>query len=573
LLSCAASKDLLDIDVRALCQDRSGALWIGTDGYGLYRARGSTLDHFTVTNGMVSDIVWAILEDAEGALWSGGDSGLQRFCHGEFHRFTRREGLPYDDVNQILEDDSGNLWISSDYGIYRVSKLALDDVAQGRKAAVSAIAYAAADGLPSVETNGRKSQPAGCKTQDGRLWFPTTRGVVAFDPRNLPDNPHPPRSIIEQIRADGQIIFHTGPPLADAETEPRDAPSRQAERFATLDRELQLPPGSVHVLEIQYSANTFIEADKLRFQYRLDGLDKDWIAAGTRRFAHYANLKPGHYRFRVFAVSKYGVSSAAATSFAFYIQPHFYQRTAFYALGLSVVALAGFGFYRWRLRYLRQIHRLQQQRALAEDRARIARDLHDGLGGSLSQLTLLAAQTEALLANRQIAAHGLRRLSTTAQETARHLKEIIWLNHPGNDSLDGLVSRICQYAEDSLQVAGIRCQFDVAAELPEVVLAPQVRHHLYFAAREILHNAARHAQARQISVAADATHGTFTLSIEDDGQGFTPGAVTTKGHGLNNIEHRIRAIEGSLHFDSQLGKGTRCIIQFPLSNSRNDAAP
>jgi len=572
LVSCPVAKDLVDIDVRALCQDRSGALWIGTAGNGLYRTRGSALEHFTVTNGLISDVIWAMFEDAEGAIWSGGDSGLQRFSNGKFQTFTRREGLPYDDVNQILEDHSGNLWISSDYGIYRISKQMLDDVAEGRQRSVSTVAYGAADGLPSLETNGRKSQPAGCKTMDGWLWFPTTRGVVAFDPRALPDNPEPPRGIIEQIRANGQMIFHNGPPLAEAENEPRSGQPRLAKRFAALDRELRLAPGTAHVLEIQYSASTFIEADKVTFQYRLDGLDRDWVRAGTRRFAHYANLKPGHYRFRVLATSKYGVAASAPTSFGFYIQPHFYQRSAFYALGASVMVVAGLLFYRWRLRYLRQIHRLEQDRALAEDRARIARDLHDSLGAQLTNLTILADTSAHRADLSQNIDSRFRRLSQLARETALQLREIIWANHPGDESLEGLINRICQYAQQTLGAAGISCQFEIPSVLPAEPLNIHARHHLYLAVKEILHNALKHAAATGVCIYAAVKRDRLHLTVQDNGRGFagtsrvekSKGLFPNSGHGLENIRRRIKSLGGDLLVTSDPGEGASFQMSVPL---------
>jgi len=574
LVPCAVAKDLVDIDVRALWQDRSGALWIGTDGKGLYRARGSTLEHFSVTNGLASDIIWTIFEDAEGALWSGGDSGLQRFRDGKFQRFTRREGLPYDDVNQVLEDDAGNLWISSDYGIYRVGKRALEDVALGRQPSVSAVAYAAADGLPSVETNGRKSQPAGCKTRDGRLWFPTTKGVVVFEPKDLPDNPHPPRVLVEQIRANGEVIFHNGPSLADEEIEPRHPQSPQGERFAALNRGLRLAPGSAHVLEIQYSANTFVEADKVSFKHRLDGLDEDWVPAGARRFAHYANLRPGHYRFRVLATSKYGLSSAEAASFTFYIQPHFHQRKAFYAGCTGAVALAGFALFRWRLRYMRKIHRLEQERALAEDRARIARDLHDGLGAQLTNLSILADTTAQRADATQTIDTRFRKLSQLARETALQLKEIIWANHPGDESLEGLISRICQYAQQTLGAAGISCQFEIPSALPPEPLNIQARHHLYLAVKEILHNTLKHAGATGVCIYGALKHDKLHLTIQDNGSGFASASEFKKsnglfpngGRGLENIRRRIQSLGGDLLVTSDPGEGVCFQMSVPLQS-------
>lgn len=564
----ACPEPLMNVDVRALWQDRLGALWIGSYGRGLFRAVGERFEHFSTTNGLASDSVWAFHEDSKGALWFGSDRGLHRYRAGRFAHFTRREGLPHDEVNHILEDDSSNLWISSDHGIYRLDKQQLEAVAAGQQSSVHSVVYDTGDGLLSAETNGQKSQPAGCKTRDGRLWFPTTRGVVVFDPKNLPDNPNPPRVVIEEIRADGQSIFHNGPSVRDASSTPRGPSFAGVKRFATLDSELRLAPGSAHVLEIQYAANTFIEADKVGFKYRLDGLDRDWIEAGHRRFAHYANLKPGHYRFRLMAVNKYGVAAKEPSGFAFYLRPHFYQTKVFYALWILAVGLSALILYRWRLGYLRRIHRLEQERVLAEDRARIAKDLHDGLGAQLTNLSILADISEDRAT--AVGSHEtrFRKLSQLARETALQLREIIWTNHPGDESLEGLVSRICQYAQQSLDVADIRCCFEIAADLPPGPLNGQARHHLYLTAKEILHNILKHASATEVRIRARILDGSLEMVIEDNGNGFISPPTGQKfpngGYGLQNMRRRIESLNGTLSMTSEPGRGVRLVISVPL---------
>lgn len=562
---------LAGVDVRALLQDRSGRLWIGTHGQGLFCREGESVTNFSVANGLASDLVWALHEDAQGTLWFGGDRGLQRYANGTFSIFTRHQGLFDDGVNHILEDDFGNLWVSCDRGIYRVSKRQLEEVASGRRATVSCVSYGAADGLLSIETNGQKSQPAGCKTADGRLWFPTTKGVAVFDPANLPDNRGAPQPAIEHIRADGQTIFRDGPRAVD----PVQLPERERARsqtFSTLGYELRLAPGSAHVLEIQYTANTFVDAERVRYKYRLDGLDRDWIDAGYRRIAQYANLKPGKYRFRVMAVSKYGVESEGPASFAFHLQPHYYQTRVFYALGGGVLLAGVLGVYRWRLGYVRRIHQLEQQRAVADDRARIARDLHDGLGAQLTNLSLLAAASEARAAAVDGHETRFRELSRIARETALQLREIIWANHPGDDTLEGLASRVCDYAQQWLRAAEIRCRFEIAPDLPADPLSVQARHHLYLTAKESLHNTLKHASATEVRICFRVSREELEMVIEDNGAGFTsapengPAKPLNGGCGLQNMRRRIETLKGILALTSKPGCGVRLQINVPLRN-------
>lgn len=281
-------------EVRALLEDRAGDLWIGTLGGGLSRFHDGKFTTLTTTNGLTSNNVWALHEDADGAFWIGTENGLNRLKDGRLAAFTTREGLPANGVNCILEDDSGRLWISHDHGIYSVRKQQLDDVAASKATSVRAVRYDESDGLPTTETNGQKSNPAGCKTRDGRLWFPTTKGVAVIDPMKAILDEVPPLTVVEQIRANGQVIFANGP---EAESKVPSPKSQVAARWRSSSQPsisgYQLPPGSARVLEFRYTANTFVAPEKARFKHRLLGLDAHWIDAGPRREAYFADLHPG----------------------------------------------------------------------------------------------------------------------------------------------------------------------------------------------------------------------------------------------------------------------------------------
>ncbi len=419
-------------DVRALVEDKAGNLWIGTAGGGVQSYRDGKFTTFTTTNGLSSNFVWAFHEDADGALWIGTEHGLNRFEKGRFTAFTTREGLPADLVNEILEDDFGNLWVSHDLGIYRVYKQDLNAVAAGRAKSVRAVRFDESDGLPSIETNGQKSQPAGCKTRDGRLWFPTTKGVVVIDPKLCDLDQIQPKTVVEQVRADGEIIFNNarldcarfGVPHSGGigQGPPKDgAPSWRAVAPASRQR----ARAGVSITRLLF----FTAPEKTAFRYRLRGAEDPWIDAGTRREAYFTRLRPGEYDFEVMAASHRGVWSEKSAGFAFYIQPFYYQTWWFYlGCGLVTTCLVA-GIIIWRIRELRKLHRLEQQSAITDERTRIAKDLHDGLGADLTRLALLAD----LAGGESVAGTGehLQKLSRSSREAALVLKEMIWIAQPG----------------------------------------------------------------------------------------------------------------------------------------------
>ena len=261
------SRDGLPGDtVRVLIDTRDG-LWIGVYG-GLARWKDGKFTSWTDRDGMPGSTVRALYEDRQGVLWIGTyDSGLGRFQDGRFTRYTTRDGLFNDGVFQILEDSRGNLWMSSNRGISRVRKQELDDVAAGRRRSISSVAYGKADGMANVECNGGL-WPAGYRSHDGRLWFPTQDGAAVIDPDSITDQRNPPRVVIESLQIDREAVIASR----------MSAPVRIGPEWQNL--------------EIQYTGLSFSDPEHMRFRYKLAGLDHDWVEAGTRRtavlFAHAA---------------------------------------------------------------------------------------------------------------------------------------------------------------------------------------------------------------------------------------------------------------------------------------------
>src|SRR2546427_7219066 len=207
------------------------------------------------------------------------DGGLGRFKDGKFTRYTANEELSNNGAFQILEDGRSNLWMSSNHGIYHVSKKELDECADGKRTSVTSVAYGKSDGMLNVECNGGR-WPAGIKTRNGRLWFPTQDGVAVIDPDAVPVNPQPPPVMIESFLLDRVPV--------------------------ALDSEVRIQPNQEN-FEIQYTALSYIGSEDLRFKYKLEGLDREWVDARTRRTAYYSHVRPGSYTFKMIAGNKDGV--------------------------------------------------------------------------------------------------------------------------------------------------------------------------------------------------------------------------------------------------------------------------
>jgi ligand-binding sensor domain-containing protein len=252
-----AKDGLASDDVRVIIDGRAGNLWIGGYG-GLTSLAHGKFERWTQADGLPSDTVRCLYEDDDGVLWIGTyDGGLGRLQNGKLTRYTVREGLFHNGVFQILEDSHGYLWMSCNRGISRVSKSDLNDFAAGKRPAVSAIAYGKSDGMRNAECNGGLS-PAGIRTRNGELWFPTQDGVAIVDPGRVTVNFRPPPVVIESITVD-----HEPTEVGNA---------------------VRIPPGRQN-LEIQYTAPSLLNSDQIKFKYKMESLDRDWVEAGTRRTA------------------------------------------------------------------------------------------------------------------------------------------------------------------------------------------------------------------------------------------------------------------------------------------------
>jgi ligand-binding sensor domain-containing protein/signal transduction histidine kinase len=332
-------------NVRAILEDQTKNLWIGTIG-GLSCLKEGKFKNFTVAQGLSDNGVLSLCEDDDKNLWIGTEAGnLNRLKDGKITTYRKENGLLNEEAFEILDDGLGSLWIASLNGISTVTKKSIADFDRGLTKTLACTLYGKDDGLVSIQCNG-VSKPAAWKSKDGRLWFATTKGVAVIDPSsNLKRNDILPTVVVEALIVDKQSI-----------------PQAQ---LANLP--LELTPGR-RELEFHYSALSLQLSEKNRFKYQLQGVDADWVDAGTRRVAYYNNISPGTYTFKVIACNNDGLWNETGASLSLHLKPHFYETRWFYALCIIASGVGVVGVYRLNVRRLRRHQKALE--ALVEDRTK-----------------------------------------------------------------------------------------------------------------------------------------------------------------------------------------------------------
>ena len=519
--------------IGAIYEDSNGNLWVGTLG-GLNKIKDGKFQTFTTRDGLSSNTVISLYEDASGDLWIGTNGGgLNRLRGGRFVSFIHRNTLTADIIYRILEDKQQNLWCSSNKGIFRINKLELERVANSANDTATPVFYGPADGTLTRECSGG-GHPAGWKTSDGRMWFATIKGLAVIDPENIPLNTSPPPIAIEQFVVDNQSLPLTQKPTLSSNT------SR---------------------LDFYYTALSFIAPENVRFKYKLEGFDDNWIDGGARRTASYTNLQPGNYQFRVIAANNDGVWNEVGAAVEFYIQPRFYQTYWFYALCILLTGLAAWQLYRMRVRRM-----ALQFRAVLAERNRIAREIHDNLAQDILGISVQLELVARLMPAASEAAKGpLDRARILVRNSMTEARRYVWDLRSQELHKKDLPAALRDTSRRLTAENNVESVVEVTG--PVRPLPPPVETNLLRIGQEAINNAVKHAQANRIDVRLNFDTRSVRLSILDDGRGFDPGAQVADGHfGLIGIRERTEQIGGVLTIDSENQRGTRIAVDVPLED-------
>ncbi len=540
---------LIHPQIRAIAEGTKGQIWVATAFGWLYCLEHGQLRHYGKADGLESDLLVGLLAETNGVVWIAAyDKGIIRYQNGRFTTIGSREGLAANTVSHLLENPQGVLWLASERGLMRLQKKELDRYQEGQEEWLSCLLLTEADGMFSRFCSGG-TQPAMARDAAGCLWVPNMKAVAVVDPQGL--LPLPAKSgklSVESLDVNGQSY-----PL------PVNGP-------------LRLPTGKTQI-EIHYAFPNLSAPENLRFRYKLEGWDRDWIDAGNARTARYMGLPAGKYRFLCRVLGRDGEWCSAETPLLLNVVPPIWQSRWFQsAAGLGVAGLVGsLALLAARRRARAELVRLEREHALERERARIARDIHDELGAGLAQIGLLA---DLGVGNPDDAREVQRNFTDIAQRsrsTVAALDEIVWAINPSNDNLPRLADYLCRLAEECFERSTIRCHKELPAQLPVVVIHAEARHHLTLAVKEALANTLKHSRATEVWLRLDWTAPELALEVKDNGCGFEPTQVAGDGNGLRNQQDRLRRIGGELVLKSAPGQGTS--ISFRLKLDASGACP
>ncbi|MDQ8189764.1 ligand-binding sensor domain-containing protein [Roseibacillus persicicus] len=570
--------------VNAIYQDLDGILWMGGQT-GLARAIGRQLDRVGLERGYPGGEVTVMSGGVEGELWVGTaqgfvlqyhegrlrtigspsellfrhvssilvesntrvwvttlGSGLFLYDGKKWHHFGEDQGLPNARLTHIIDDDLGHFWFGSTGGILRASRADLLNRTTQPDAPIHWLVMNRSDGLPTSECVGGHN-PAGWRFKDDSIWFPTTLGVVRVDPSLTKVNRTPPPIYLQSVDVDG-------------------TPTKIENGRIDLSPENNL-------LEISYQGLDFSAPEKLTYRTRLLGFEENWSEMGNERSRTFSAIPPGKYTFQVSAMNGDGVLSAKPAIVRIEKHPHFWQTGWFIAqLWLFVILLAGgIGGVLARIRLKRRIQKLNIHNARETERSRIARDLHDDLGASLTEISLLAGLGAEQAAGSEFQSQ-LDDLSSRCRATAQALDEIVWAVNPREDSLGSLIDYLGGFATEFLERAGINLRLRIPANLPDHPLDTTYRHSIFLCAREAFNNIVKHSEAETAWLHVTLEEGVLEIFIEDDGKGIHPDEPG-QGQGLQNFKARMKACGGQFDRRNRPSGGTVVRFSIPLPNRSN----
>jgi ligand-binding sensor domain-containing protein/signal transduction histidine kinase len=555
--------------ISAICEDKQGNLWVGGDGLKKYDRRKGQLSFYMPQldnpNSLSHRAVTTIYEDRKGRLWIGTQNGLNQF-DGASETFTRYlndpanpHSLGHNYVKTFFEDQAGNLWIGTTDGL---NKLDLTTETFTR--------YYEKDGLPNTFIYGVLGD------DHGNLWMSTNKGLSKFNPvtkkfRNydLKDGLqsyefntgayHRSKRTGEMFFGgiNGINIFHPDsvkddpyvPPIVLTDFKKLDLPVELDGDVAELE-EIKIAYQD-NVFSFEFAALDFTHPEKNQYAYMLEGVDRDWVHCGTRRFARYTNLDPGRYTFKVKGTNHDGVWNERGASLKIIIVPPFWMTWWFRTLAAVVVL----GAFAGAVRYF-SLAKLRRRLELEKERTRISKDMHDEIGAGLTKVAILSELAQRDCAHPEKLETHLQKISETAHELVDNISEIIWAINPQNNAFDNLAVYLRKYAAHYFEMTPVRYRLDFPEAAPGYPISAEFRRHIFMVVKEAIHNIVKHAKATEVEMQMVSYDHTLEIQIHDNGRGFSPETVNGGGNGLRNMSKRMAEVGGKFEIQSQPSQGT-----------------
>jgi signal transduction histidine kinase/ligand-binding sensor domain-containing protein len=555
--------------LRTMVEDSNGAIWTGSSRGYLLHVEGDTAKQVPIPNLGTASSIRCLMAGDDGSIWIGhAGSGVARVKDGHYARVGTENGLFDDYVSQIIADDHGWIWFGSDRGIFKVWKAELEAVLDGRADRVSSILFGLDEGVANLQAISGRS-PEVARSGDGRLWMPTHSGLAVVDPHRQASARVTPQIILEKVILDGHVLAQYKNILPTWEQRGSETADLQ-----NTQNELRLPP-DYRRLEIEFTALSFSGLENLHFRYRLSGLDRDWLEARTDRNASYSRLSYGDYHFEVQVRTAETGWNASGPALTITVLPYFWQRWWFITVMVMLLLVSAGGSVRYfeKRRLQRKLAQIERERAVERERARIAKDIHDDLGASLTRITMLSQSGMNKAESIKPTTTELSRIYDTARSMTNAMDEIVWAINPSNDTLESLAAYFAEFVQEFLAPAGLQFRLDIPLALPRWTISSEIRHNLFLAFKEALNNVVKHSHATEVIVALEIRGNSFILSVQDNGSGFDGDTVLAgdyasrrHGNGLTNMRRRLEELHGQCTIDSRPGSGTRVAFEVKLES-------
>jgi signal transduction histidine kinase/ligand-binding sensor domain-containing protein len=526
-------------DSRVLYEDRAGRMWIGTTD-GVMRIEG---DVITTMDLETQPYVRAIHEDADGVMWFGTyGSGIYRWENGVVTNIRKEHGLYDNIVSHLVEDENGVFWSGSNNGIFRTSRAMLNRFHRKEIMRVRSEFYGKRDGMNSAETNGG-FQPNVIRDEDGNLYFPTVMGVAKVSTRKAAENERIPPVYITSIRSD----------------------SRELSQVSSIE----LPYNNPY-LEIEYTALYYRDAAKLRFRYRLEGLDESWLEVGDRRSALFTRLPSGTYTFNVTASADGTVWNETGASIDIIVVPPYWDTPWFRGILAVILLTLGPAVYATRVNQLKTEQEKQKRfteqliESQENERRRIAAELHDGLGQQILVIKNRAEMAQFTVSDHEKTSHHLTEIMQSAMSSISDVRSITQDLRPVHLERFGLTDSLNTLCEEVRQTANLECSYHI--ENIDDLIPADLQIHFYRVIQEGITNIQKHSQAENASVFVKRSDSGIRAVLWDDGIGFNPLSNTiSAGLGLTGMRERMETLGGTIDFNSSPEEGTTITLKIPTS--------
>ncbi|MCU0797219.1 MAG: histidine kinase [Akkermansiaceae bacterium] len=533
-----STDDFPEIEFTTMAALPEGGVLAGTDDGKLFQATLESSQTLETPPALKGKWISSLLPIHADECWiTTIGSGLFLRTSQEWHQFDSKDGLPDERLTALIREDEDGFWLGSLGGIIRTSRSSLLQRITNRDLVPRWLRLDRSDGLLTRECIGG-SQPAAWKSADGTLWFPTSSGLAGVNPARIRYQTIPPLVYLQSVQING--LNHP------------------------LDQErLVIGPGSVRAA-FSFNGLSLSAPEDVTYKTRLIGIDEDFRFVGSSQEARYEALPPGRYRFEVHAINGDGIATIRPAGISIDVQPHLWQTPWFITLcvlaGTAASVIIGGWIVRRRLK--QRLDALRLKGALENERSRISRDLHDDLGASLTELSILSSLTAESTADPS-ARNSIQQISGKARHVVAALDEIVWATNPTEDSLRSLVDYLAAFAREFLASAQIPLRTQIERQIPEVAIGPRRRHNVFLATREAINNAVKHGQPSAMDLQISIENQLLVIRIRDDGRGFHVDYAES-GNGLTNLRTRMRECGGDCSLESAPRRGTTVTLTLPV---------